>query len=324
MNIGIIGTGAFGIALASVLVKNNNNVTMWSKFEEEIISLKNSRKSPNLGNYSIPQSIKFTNILEEAVSNSDLIVLVVPAKFINDTSKMLKTYLRSYQHICIASKGFDNNSGKSLYNIVMENLNTDNIGIISGPSFAIDIVNNAPIGVTLASKNDKTIEIIKKSFENNFFKISSTSDVTGVGICGIVKNIMAIGSGIISGMQLPISTNSLLITTALKDIRTIIKALDGSEETLLELAGIGDIILTCTSPKSRNFSFGVLIGENDNKEVIHKYVQNNTVEGLDGLSNINKIVDNLDIYTPFLKLMYEIIFENKTKNDLIMFLTQKK
>lgn len=324
MNIGIIGTGAFGIALASVLVKNGNNIIMWSKFEEEIISLKKSRKSPNLENYIIPDEIKLTNILEEAVIDADLIFLVVPAKFINDTSKLLKNYFKSYQHICIASKGFDNDSGKSLYDIVFENLNSNNIGIISGPSFAIDIVNNAPIGVTLASNNSKTISTIKKSLENNFFKISSTNDVTGVSICGIVKNIIAIGSGIISGMNLPISTNSLLITIALNDIRTIIKALDGNEETILEFAGIGDIILTCTSSKSRNFSFGKLIGENDCKEVINKYVQNNTIEGLEALSNINKIVDNLGINTPFLKLMHEIIFENKTKNDLIMFLTQKK
>ena len=142
----------------------------------------------------------------------------------------------------------------------------------------------------------------------------------GVSICGCVKNIIAIGSGIINGMGYPISTTSLLITLALNDIKNLIKGLGGNENSILELAGIGDIILTCTSTKSRNFSFGKLIGEINDKQVIDNYVHNNTIEGLSALVNINKIVDNLGISTPFIKLMHDIILDNKVKSDLINFI----
>ena len=320
MNIGILGTGAFGIAIASVLNSNKHKVTMWSKFEEEINNLNDTRTSPNLNGYIIPREIKFTNSIKEVVENKDIIFLVVPANFIHDTTELLKTYFKKNQHICIASKGIEESRGRFLHNIVEEILNTKNISIISGPSFAIDIVQNVPVGVTLASNNHNTANIVAKSLRNNYFKVSCINDMVGVSICGCVKNIIAIGSGIIDGMNLPISTNSLLITIALNDIRTLIKALNGDENTILELAGIGDIILTCTSSKSRNYSFGKLIGESDNQEVINNYVHKTTIEGISAIKNINEIVDNLNINTPFIKLMHNIILGNKHKQELIDFI----
>ena len=320
MKVGIIGTGAFGIALASILNKNNNNVCMWSKFEDEIYDLNSKRICTRLNNYCIPDDIMFTNNMEEAVNGSELIILVVPANFIDDTTILLKKYYKNNQHICIASKGIEESRGEFLHNIVGEILNTDKIGVISGPSFAVDIVKNVPVGVTLASKNSATANIIKVAFANDFFKVSIIDDMIGVSICGCVKNIIAIGSGIINGMGYPISTTSLLITLALNDIKNLIKGLGGNENSILELAGIGDIILTCTSTKSRNFSFGKLIGEINDKQVIDNYVHNNTIEGLSALVNINKIVDNLGISTPFIKLMHDIILDNKVKSDLINFI----
>lgn len=322
LKVGIIGTGAFGIALASILNKNNNNVIMWSKFREEVEELNSTRIFTRLNNYSIPDNILFTNNMEEAVSGADLIILVVPANYIDDTTNLLKNYYKDNQHICIASKGIEENRGEFLHNIVGEILNTDKIGVISGPSFAVDIVESVPVGVTLASKNRDTADIIKQAFANEFFKVSIIEDMIGVSICGCVKNIIAIGSGIINGMGYPISTTSLLITLALDDIKNLIKGLGGNENSILELAGIGDIILTCTSTKSRNFSFGKLIGETDDQQVIDNYVHNNTIEGLSALVNINKIVHNLDIDTPFIELMHDIILGGRSKYTLINFITK--
>ena len=137
-----------------------------------------------------------------------------------------------------------------------------------------------------------------------------------------VKNIIAIGSGFINGMGYPISTSALLITLALNDIKKLILCLGGKPESILELAGIGDIILTCTSIKSRNFSFGKVIGESNNQQVIDNYVHKNTVEGYYSLKNINKIVDNLHINTPFIKIMYDIVIEQKSKSALINYITK--
>lgn len=319
LKVGIIGTGAFGIALASILNKNNNKVVMWSKFKDEIDELNSTRVCSKLNNYCIPDNIMFTNNMEEAVNGANLIILVVPANFIDDTTKLLKNYYNN-QHICIASKGIEESRGEFLHNIVGEILNTDRIGVISGPSFAVDIVECVPVGVTLASKNMDTANIIREAFANEYFKVSIIDDMIGVSICGCVKNIIAIGSGIINGMGYPISTTSLLITLALNDIKNLIKGLGGNEDTILELAGIGDIVLTCTSEKSRNYSFGTLIGKTDDKQVIDNYVHNNTIEGLSALVNINKIVDNLGIDMPFIKLMHDIILGDKSKYELINFI----
>lgn len=320
MKVGIIGTGAFGIALASNLIKNNNDIIMWSKFEDEVFKLNTTRVCSKLNDYSIPDKIKFTNNIEEVIKDSALIIIVVPANFVYDTTLLIKKYYKSYQHICIASKGIEESRGRFLHDIVGELLETDNIGVISGPSFAVDIVENVPVGVTLASNNIETSNIISNALANDYFKVSTTNDMIGVSICGCIKNIIAIGAGIIDGLGYPISTTSLLITLALNDIKNLIKGLNGDEDTILELAGIGDIILTCTSIKSRNYSFGKLIGKTDNKQVIDNYVNNNTIEGLSALVNINKIVDNLQIDTPFIKLMHDIILGYESKFSLINYI----
>ncbi|MBQ9318607.1 MAG: NAD(P)H-dependent glycerol-3-phosphate dehydrogenase [Bacilli bacterium] len=322
MKICIIGTGSFGIALASNLIKNNNNVIMWSKFEEEINELNTTRICLKLNSYSIPDEIKFSSNMAEALKDAKIIVIAVPANFVYTTILEMKNFYNSNQHICIASKGMDENRGEFLHNIVKENLNTDKVCLISGPSFAIDIVENVPAGVTLASQNIETSKICEQALNNQLFKVVLTDDLIGISICGCVKNIIAIGSGIINGMGYPISTSALLITLALNDIKKLILCLGGKTESILELAGIGDIILTCTSIKSRNFSFGKVIGESNNQQVIDNYVHNNTVEGYYSLKNINKIVDNLHINTPFIKIMYDIVIEQKSKSALINYITK--
>ncbi len=320
MKVGILGTGAFGISLASVLDRNNVDIIMWSKFKNEIIDLETNRVCEKLDSYIIPQRIKFTNNINDAISDVNLIIIAVPANYVYDTTLLLKDYYKSYQHICIASKGMEESRGRFLHEIVGEILNTDKIGIISGPSFAIDVIKNVPLGVTLASKNSETSSIIKKFLSNDLFKVSICDDMIGVSLCGCLKNIIAIGSGIIDGMGYPISSQCLLITFAINDVKTIIKELGGSEKTILELAGVGDIILTCTSTKSRNYSFGKLIGETNNKQDIDNYVHNFTVEGLNSLINVNNIVHNLHKDAPFIKLMYEVVLGIKSKGHLIRYI----
>lgn len=323
MKIGIIGTGAFGIALASNLIKNNNKVIMWSKFEDEIKELNITRVCDKLDSYSIPDEIKFTTKMDETLNNAEIIIIAVPASFVYSTVREIKKFYKSFQHLCIASKGMDESRGEFLHNIVMEQLNTDKVCLISGPSFAIDIVKNVPAGVTLASKNIETAKICSHALSNNLFKVDLTDDMVGVSICGCVKNIIAIGSGIINGMGYPISTASLLITIAMNDIKNLISHLGGKPESVLDLAGIGDIILTCTSTKSRNFSFGKVIGESNNQQVIDNYVHNTTVEGYYSLNNIHKFVDNFNIDAPFIKIMYEIVINRENKKLLIEYITKK-
>lgn len=321
MKIGIIGTGVFGIALSSILHKNGNDITMWTKFEDELDDLEKNRVRGNLNNYCIPDSIKFTNDIKEVCDNKDIIYIVVPAEYVTDTCNIAIPYINN-QHICIASKGIEKSSLMFLPDIVKQLFNTNRIGVISGPTFAIDIVGDSPIGLSLASYNPETSKMIYKSLNNDLVKIFITNDVIGTCICGAVKNVIAIASGIINGLGFPISTQAMLITQSMHDVKELINKLGGTGSTILSFAGFGDIILTCTSEKSRNYTLGKMIGSRVEKEKINDYISNTTIEGLTALRSFHNIINDKKIDIPIINLIYNIIYNKENPEILIECLTK--
>ena len=225
--------------------------------------------------------------------------------------------------ICIATKGIEQDTHLFVYDVVKNILNTEKIAVISGPSFAIDIANNYPVGLTLACQDKETIDIIAKALTNNHFKLRKSYDIIGTELCGSVKNIIAIAAGILKGLNMPESTSAMLITESLHDIKALIKGLGGDGSTVLSYAGFGDLLLTATSPKSRNYSFGYLIGSKASKEEINNYIKNTTIEGLYTLKSISELVKNKDVDIPIINLMEQIIYQNKNPEELINFLIQK-
>lgn len=147
-----------------------------------------------------------------------------------------------------------------------------------------------PIGLTLATKSNYAKDVVIKGMRNDYVKLRHTRDVIGTEICGAIKNVIAISSGILDGMGYPISTSSMFITESLHDIKDLIKALGGSKKTILSFAGFGDLLLTCTSVKSRNYTLGKIIGEGKSKEEIDKYIESTTIEGLYTLMSIRKLI----------------------------------
>lgn len=319
----ILGTGAYGIALGLILNDNNHEVKMWTKFEEEANYLNQKRVSPNLKNILIDKEIEITTNLETSVQDADLIIIAVPAGVVNSVSQELKSYIKDNQHICIASKGIEQDTCLFVSDVVSKHINSDKIGVISGPTFAIDVAHRVPIGLSLASENNDTIDVIKKAFENEHVKLRGTNDILGIEICGSIKNVIAIATGMLDGMGLPISTQAMLITESLNDIKELIDALGGNKNTILSYAGFGDILLTCTSVKSRNFSFGRLIGSKTSKREINNYIETTTIEGLYTLNSIYKLINHKKVDMPIIDLIYDIIYNNKPVEDLLTFLIEK-
>lgn len=320
MKVTILGTGAYGLALSKVLIENNNEVVMWTNFEEEKDELLKTRKSPKLDGFKLDKSIKIVTNLEESIENSKLIVIAIPTAFVTSVCKKLKNYIKSNQHICIASKGIEQDTCLFVHDMVKKQIKSKNIGAISGPSFAVDLVKGVPVGLSVASKSKRTLNTIREAFCNDRFKLYPTKDIIGIEVCGAVKNIIAIASGMIDGMGYPISTQALLITQSLHDIKALIHALGGNKRTILSFAGFGDILLTCTSPKSRNYSFGKLIGSNASKEEIENYKNSTTVEGLYTLKSIYKLINNKKIDIPTINIIYDIVFKDEDINKLIDYL----
>ena len=324
MKVTILGAGAYAIALSLMFNENNCDITLWEKFEEQANQLRKTRVNKQaLPGVIIPENIKIESNLKESIKDSELIVIAIPAAFVDKTAKELAKYINDEQHICIATKGIEQDTCLFIDDVIKKHIKSKNIAVISGPSFAIDIANHAPIGLALATKNKKTRILVYKALENNTLKLRDTSDVIGVEICGSIKNVIAIAAGIINGMGLPESTQAMLITESLHDIKELIKALDGDGKTILSFAGFGDLLLTCTSTKSRNFCFGSLIGKKVSKEEIEKYINNTTIEGLYTLKSIYKLIKHKKVDIPIINLIHDIVFYGKDPNEIKTFLIEK-
>lgn len=324
MKICILGTGAYGLSLSLMFNENIRDITMWTKFETEKEEIVNTRmNSKVLPNIVIPKNITITCNMQEAVRNANLIVIAVPAGYVDDVCIELKEYYKKKQHICIASKGIERDTCLFVENVLTKHIKTNKLAVISGGAFAVDIVKKVPIGLSLATKNKQTDKLLKNTLQNDFLKLRSTKDILGIEVCGSIKNVIAIASGILSGLGYPESTQCMFITESLHDIKNLIKALGGNKRTILSFAGFGDLLLTCTSYKSRNFTFGKMIGEKTNKEQLDEYMNNTTIEGLYTLKSIYKLIKNKNVDMPIIDLIYDIIYNDKSPNELAHFLRDK-
>ena len=323
MKIGLFGTGAYGMALSSILIDNKCDVTMWTTFEEEKEVLEKKRMNEKyIPNFKISDTIKITTSVKECIEGKDLLIIAIPAAFVDSLCREMAPYIDN-NHIIIATKGIEQKTGLFMNEIVEKYLDTNNIGVISGPTFAIDLISKMPAGLTIASKNNDTIELAKKVFSNDYIKLRETNDIIGVEICGSIKNVIALSTGMLDGLKANESTKAMLITEALHDMETILDAFGCNKRTVLSYAGIGDLLLTSTSTKSRNFSLGKLIGEDPSREKVKEYLSNTTVEGYYTLESIYQLLQDKNVNIPIIDQIYEIAVKGKNPNTLLSFLVSK-
>lgn len=323
MKIAILGCGAYGLALSEMFSQNNCEITMWTKFDHELEDLKeNHTNTKVLPNFRINKDIKLTTDLEEAIKGKNLIVIAIPVKFVTNTIIELKKYIKKTQHICIASKGIEQGSLLFIYSIIKKYIHTKRIAVISGGSFAVDMICHVPIGLSLATKNKGTEKLIIKTLQNKYLRLMPTKDILGTEMYGAIKNVIAIASGMIDGMGLPESTKCMFITKSLNDVMNLIYSLGGNKGSILSYAGLGDLLLTCTSQKSRNYSLGRLYGERKDQKEIENYINNTTIEGLYTLTSIHDIIKKKGLKMPIIDLIYDIIYNNKDIHLLIDYLTK--
>ena len=313
MNITILGCGEYGLALASVfLEKDFNKVCVWNKFEKEIIEVQEKYLN-----------IKFTTNLEDAIDKADLIVIAIPVPFLEDTIISLKEIYNG-QDILIASKGIDTKNQLFAIEIVEKHLNNASVGVISGGTFAKDMKNKKVMGITLATKVDSIKEKIRKSFETNFLKVQYINDVIGVSVCGSIKNVMAIGFGLLDGANYPPSSKFLFLTEAIYEIKYLIETLGGDANTVMSYAGIDDIMMTCTSVESRNYTLGFMLGSKVSKDDIDNYKKNTTIEGLATSEAIYKLARDKGINLPITFTIYRILYQNADTQELINLLEKRE
>lgn len=318
MKVGIFGTGAYGLALASILMDNNIEVTMWTKFEEEKNLLDQTRKNDKLlPSFTLDSSVIITTSIEECTRDKDLLIIAIPLAFIDGLCQELKEYTSDETNICIASKGIEQNTFLFAHEIISKYIDTTKIAVLSGPSFAKDIILKKPIGLTLATNSEETREMIKRVLVTDYIKIDYINDIIGTEICGAVKNVIAIASGMLDGLEVSDSTKAMFLTRSLNDIQKIIKKFGGNIETSFSYAGIGDLILTCNSEGSRNYTFGKMLGEGINKEELDNYLQNTTVEGYYTLHAVYELLNKNNISILLISILYNIVNENESPKKIL-------
>lgn len=315
MKIGILGAGAFGIALAKLLNKNNE-IIMWTKFEEEKRLLETERKNEKLlPGVILDENIKITTDIKEVVSSTILIFNALPFIAISELIEILKDIITPNHIICSTTKGIDDITLCTTTQIIESKLDCKTCAL-SGPSFAIDIINQNNISFMLGSENNEVIDVVKNIFKNTNIDIYTTNDLIGIQVAGAVKNAISIGAGILESLNASDSTKAKYLTVGLVEMGKIIKLLGGKEETAHTVAGVGDLILTCTSSKSRNYTFGKYIAEGLSKEEAFEQMNGKIVEGYEITKAIYIFMKNNKAESKLINTLYGILFNNEDINNI--------
>lgn len=319
--ISILGTGAYGIALSKMFALNDCSILMWTKFEDECARISESRSNDEvLQGVYLDDNTRVTTNLKDACLFSSIIVIAIPSPFVRETLEEARPYLND-KILCVASKGLDN--GQFMSEVLSSFVDKDKIVVISGPSFAIDMVDSVPTGLSIASRSDESIQKVTLALANKKLRLVATNDVLGVEICGSFKNVIAICSGILAGLTSNSSCNAMFLTEAIHDVKHLISYLGGNDRTILSYAGIGDILLTCTSIKSRNYKFGYMLATKNMNEV-EEYLHHTTVEGLSTLISLNKVMHDKNIKIPLVEVLNNIISSHKNPRILLEYLMNKE
>ena len=307
-NIAVRGSGSWGVALSVHLAKMGHNVKIWSFDKEEADLINNERKCKFLPKVELPDNIICSTEYKDVIIGADLILQVTPSKFTRNIVREYKEYVDcKNQPIVVCSKGIEKDTCLTLDEVIKEEIPEAKIAALSGPSHAEEVSIAVPTVLVVASKDDEVLELVQDTFMNEFMRIYTSHDITGVELGGALKNIIAFCSGVAAGIGCGDNTFAALITRGLVEIRKLGIALGGEKETFYGLSGLGDLIVTCLSEHSRNRKAGKLIGQGKSIEETKKEV-GMTIESIDNIEVAKSLSEKYDIKMPIVDAVYDILY----------------
>lgn len=314
-NIAIIGSGSWGVALATHLANMGHNVKIWSFLEEERDLINNDKKCKFLPNLTLPQGIMCSTDFKEVIEGADFILHVTPSKFTRDTFKQYKQYVGKTP-IIICSKGFEKETMKTLDEVILDELPEARVGALSGPSHAEEVSIAIPTVLVMASKDKEVRELVQDAFMCSHMRVYTSEDIKGVELGGALKNIIAFCAGVAAGVGFGDNTFAALITRGLGEISRLGVALGGQKDTFFGLSGLGDLIVTCLSEHSRNRRAGKLIGQGKTLEEAKKEV-GMVIESIDNIDVAYALSQKYNIEVPIINTAYDVIYNKLDAKETV-------
>ncbi len=313
--IAIIGSGSWGVALATYLANVGNQVKIWSFSEEERDLINNEKKCKFLPDLIIPDNIYCSTSYEEVIKDTEFILHVTPSKFTRSTFNQYKQYVGN-RPVIICSKGFEKETLKTLDEVIEEELPNVKVGVLSGPSHAEEVSVGVPTALVMASKNEDILDMLQETFMSEKMRIYASNDIKGVELGGALKNIIAFCAGVAAGIGLGDNSFAALITRGLKEISRLGVKLGGELETFYGLSGLGDLIVTCLSEHSRNRKAGKLIGQGKTLEETKKEV-GMVIESIDNIDVAYRLGKINNIEMPIVNAVYEVLYNKLEPKEAV-------
>ena len=316
-NIAVIGGGSFGTAIANLMAENGHHTCLWLRNverAEEINTLHiNSAYLPDL---TLHANMRASTSFEDAVASADVVFMAVPSSSCREVARDLAPYLTSQTMLISTTKGIEAGSYKLMSQVLTEEIQGLRLGVMSGPNLAGEIAQHQLTGTVIASEDAELKRTIQQVMHCAYFRIYSGSDMYGVELGGALKNIYAIISGMAAAMGLGLNTIGLLLTRGLAEMSRFAVELGANPLTFIGLAGVGDLVVTCMSPMSRNYRVGFALGEGkDLDQVVSELGQ--VAEGVNTLKLVKQRADQLGIYMPLVQSLYGVIYEGLTISDAV-------
>ena len=314
--VSIVGTGTWGIALALVLYQNHHEVTAWSALPQEIEELSRTRKCRNLPGVVIPEEISFTEDLKEACEDRELIVLAVPSVYSRGVARQMKPYISEGQLIVSVAKGIEEGTLMTISQQIEEEIPAADVAVLSGPSHAEEVSIGIPTTVVAGSSRKETALKVQDFFMTSFLRVYVNPDVLGIELGGALKNVIALAAGISDGLGCGDNTKAALMTRGIAEIMRLGIAMGAKPATFAGLAGIGDLIVTCTSMHSRNRRAGILIGQGKSMQEAMDEVRM-VVEGVYSAKAGLALSEKYKVQMPIVKAVNQVLFEGKPAKEAL-------
>ncbi|MBS0349913.1 MAG: NAD(P)-dependent glycerol-3-phosphate dehydrogenase [Proteobacteria bacterium] len=315
--IAVLGAGAWGTALALLLVRNGNAVRLWCYDKDQFATMRSQRANPDfLPGFPLPDALQIENDLALVLKGTDDLLIAVPSQAFTKVLHQIKSH-GDYWRIVWGTKGLDAGSGRLLHEMVAEILGpTTPAAVLSGPSFAHELAAGLPTAASLSSNQSEFTSDLRTRFHGANFRVYENPDMIGVQLCGVMKNVLAVAVGISDGLNLGANARCALITRGMAEIARLNKALGGNPHTLMSLAGVGDIVLTCTDNQSRNRRFGLAVGQGMNPTQAALHV-GKVIEGLNNVERVRDLSRRFLIEMPITEEIHKILYHGHHPKEVV-------